>query len=53
VACEQAAVALARGDRGTATALLGKHLPILRSATLPGEVNRKDAEALVRRLALD
>lgn len=53
VACEQAAVALARGDRSTATALLGKHLPILRSATLPSEVNRKDAEALARRLALD
>jgi tetratricopeptide (TPR) repeat protein len=53
VACEQAAVAFARGDRAAATALLHAHLPVLRGATLPGEVNRTAAEALAARLGLD
>lgn len=52
VGCEQAAVVLARGDRVQATQLLQQHLPVLRSATLPSEVNRRQAEALARELGL-
>lgn len=52
IACEQAAVALARGDRASATALLQKHLPVLRAATLPTEANRAFAERLAEQLGL-
>lgn len=52
VACEQAAVAKARGDRTRALALLNEHLPILRAATLPQEVNRRFAERLAQQLGL-
>jgi tetratricopeptide (TPR) repeat protein len=53
VASEQAAVAFARGDRAAAMTLLRKHLPVLRAATLPGEINREAAEALAARVGLD
>ena len=52
VGCEQAAVALARGERAQATTLLQQHLPVLRSATLPTEANRTFAEALAGKLGL-
>jgi len=52
VGAEQAAVAYARGDRTTATALLNKHLPILHAATLPTEVNRRQADVLAGRLGV-
>lgn len=52
IACEQAAVALARGERATARTLLRKHLPVLRAATLPTEANRAFAEGLVEQVGL-
>lgn len=49
---ELAAVRFERGDRAEARALLGQAMPVLRDSVLPQDVNRKQAEALARRLGV-
>lgn len=49
---ELAAIRLQRGDRAEARALLEYAMPVLRDTVLPQDVNRKQAEALARKLGV-